>query len=282
VHDVRGHVLLFAALSTHFGPDQPVYGLQPRDLRPDRYVFATIEEMAERYLREVRAIQPAGPYRLAGACFGGVVAFEMARQLEAAGERVDLLALLDAFAPGSEEVLPRRHGLGAKSHYLAQYLWLHARALTRMGPAELWDYVLGHAGTLKRRVLNRFWVGRNLLRRWSGGIPVLEPETFEHAGYCAHKSYVPKPYGGSAVLFRARERSPLETDLKAGWEEFIHGGIEVCEIPGDHLTMLSHPNRSIVAEELARWLGLTGSEAAAAGGSRGLAGAAARDQGKRA
>ena len=264
VHDVRGQVLLFAALSAHFGPDQPVYGLQPWGLRPGRHVFATIEEMAEQYLREVRAIQPAGPYRLAGACFGGVVAFEMARQLEAAGERVDLLALLDAFAPGSEEVLPRLRGVGPKLQYLTRrYFWLHARALARMGPADLRDYVVAHARTLKRRVLKQFWVLGSVLRSWFSGARVLEPETFEHAGYCAHKSYVPKPYGGSAVLFRARERSALDTDLKAGWGEFIHGEIEVCEIPGDHLSMLSHPNRSVVAREMARRLAGAGQRAAA-------------------
>ncbi len=263
VHDVRGQVLLFASLSAHFGADQPVYGLQPRGLRPGRHVFATIEEMAERYVREVRTIQPAGPYRLAGACFGGVVAFEMARQLEAAGARVELLALMDAFAPGTEGVMPRLRGPGPRLRYIGQYLRLHARALAHMSAAELRDYVRGHAATMKRRVLNRFWVGWRRARKWGGGVPVLEPEGFEHAGYCAIKSYVPKPYGGGAVLFRARERSPLGTDLKAGWGDFIHGEIEVCEIPGDHLSMLSHPNRLVVARELERRLNRSGCEAAA-------------------
>ncbi len=273
VHDVRGQVLLFASFSAHFGADQPVYGLQPRGLRPGRHVFATIEEMAERYLREVRAIQPVGPYRLAGACFGGVVAFEMARQLEAAGERVELLALMDAFAPGTPEMLGRPRGVKGRLRYLDQHLRLHLHNLLHLGPAELLDYVLRHAGTVKRRVLNRFWVAWSMLRRLFGAATMLEPEAFEHAGYCAIKIYAAKPYGGSAVLFRAQERSPLSTDLKAGWGDIIHGEIEVCEIPGDHLSMLSHPNRSVVAQELERRLNRTGCEATARAGAPSPAGA---------
>ncbi len=255
VHDVRGQILLFSSLSAHFGPDQPVYALQPRGLQPARGPFPTIEEMAARYVREMRTVQPAGPYRLAGACFGGVVAFEMARQLESEGERVEFLGLIDAFAPGALERLPGvRDRALARLQGLGKSLALHTRYLARLGPVDSLAYLLGVGRTLKRRVLDRLWVWRHRLLRIGGGANGLETDVFERAGYCAIKSYLPKPYHGSAVLFRAQERSALSQDLKGGWDEVIRGDVEVCEIPGDHLTMLSHPNRSVLAKELARRL----------------------------
>jgi amino acid adenylation domain-containing protein len=247
VHDVRGQVLLFAALSTHFGPEQPVYGLQPRGIAPGQGPFITIEELAAQYVREVRSVQPAGPYRLAGPCFGGVVAFEMARQLESAGERVDFLALIDAFASAPIDT----PGAGAVLHHMGRRLALNARLLARQNGARMPSYFLERGQTVKRRISYRFWVWRRRLFR-AGRL--LEPDAFEPAGYYAIKSYRPGLYGGGAVLFRARERSPLDQDPKAGWARVIRGQIDVCEIPGDHLEMLSHPNRSILALELARRL----------------------------
>ncbi len=254
VHDVRGQVNLFASLSTHFGPDQPVWALEPRGLPPGRGLFLTIEELAERYVREVRAVQPSGPYRLAGACFGGVVAFEMARQLEAAGEQVGLLALIDAFASAPLETLPGLRGARAALPYLGQRLALRARHLAHLGSADPLAALIRHGHSLQRRVLMRCWLWRRRWQRFSAGADALPVDVSEHAGYCAIRSYRPKPYTGSAVLFRARERSPLNRDLKAGWGQVISGEIEICEIPGDHLTMLSHPNRSVLAQELARRL----------------------------
>src|SRR5690606_7286479 len=81
--------------------EQPVYALESRAMRGGLPEFDTIEEMAAHYVAEIRTVQPRGPYYLSGYCFGGNVAYEMARQLEAAGETVALLALLDSAASNS-------------------------------------------------------------------------------------------------------------------------------------------------------------------------------------
>jgi acyl carrier protein len=88
VHDLNGAVGRYVELARRLGLDQPVWGL--------RYTreHKTIESMAAQYLQEIRTVQPAGPYRLGGWCFGAVVALEIARQLHAAGEEVMLLALI--------------------------------------------------------------------------------------------------------------------------------------------------------------------------------------------
>jgi amino acid adenylation domain-containing protein len=102
VHPIGGEVLCYVHLARHLAPGRAVFALQVPD--PDgEAAWTTLEEMAAHYLRCAREVQPAGPYSLGGWSMGGVVAFEMARQLERVGESVDLLALIDAAAPGDVE-----------------------------------------------------------------------------------------------------------------------------------------------------------------------------------
>jgi len=111
VHPVGGQVLCYLDLVRHLAPDLPFYALQsPPDLVPQPAAPppgpASIEGMAARYLSEVRRVQPRGPYRLGGWSLGGVIAFEMARQLAAEGERVSFLALIDSLPPAPEPGRP--------------------------------------------------------------------------------------------------------------------------------------------------------------------------------
>ena len=99
VHGVGGNVVGFRDLARHLGPDQPFYALQPQGLDGKRECLTNIPEMAKRYMQEIRKIQPEGPYRIGGYSFGGLVAYEMAQQLEAQGEEMALLALFDTY-PG--------------------------------------------------------------------------------------------------------------------------------------------------------------------------------------
>jgi amino acid adenylation domain-containing protein len=96
VHGAAGQVLCFRALAQGLRPDQPFYGLQAIE---SEGAPARVEDLAGRYITEIRSVQPHGPYCLGGYSFGGVVAFEIARQLQDEGEEVALLALLDAGAP---------------------------------------------------------------------------------------------------------------------------------------------------------------------------------------
>jgi pimeloyl-ACP methyl ester carboxylesterase len=101
VHPAAGIAWSYAGLTTPLGADQPVYGLQARGLNGTDVLPATVEEMAADYLAHVREVQPSGPYHLLGWSFGGLVAHEMAVQLQRSGERVGLLSVLDAFPPGT-------------------------------------------------------------------------------------------------------------------------------------------------------------------------------------
>src|SRR6185312_7785117 len=81
VHGAGGNVLLYRNLAKHFARDYPLYGLQSRGLDSVSRPLTTIEEMADAYLAEVRAVQKTGPYHLGGYCLGGTIAYEMARIL---------------------------------------------------------------------------------------------------------------------------------------------------------------------------------------------------------
>jgi len=92
IHGAGGGILWgYANLAKHLAPDQPVYGIESRGLR-GLEEFSRVEEMAGHYIQELRRVQPEGPYYLGGYCFGGIVAYEMARQLRALDQEVAFLA----------------------------------------------------------------------------------------------------------------------------------------------------------------------------------------------
>src|SRR5262249_32864634 len=101
VHGAGGGMFWgYVNLSRHLGRDQPVYGFKSRGL-DDLEEFESLEQMAAQYIKDLRVVQPNGPYHLGGYCFGGNVAFEMARQLSAVGQEVALLALMNCAPPNS-------------------------------------------------------------------------------------------------------------------------------------------------------------------------------------
>jgi hypothetical protein len=105
IHPSGGQVLSYVPLSRYLGMDQTFYGLQARGLDRTQEPATSIEEMAAYYIEVMRGEQPEGPFVLGGWSMGGVVAYEMGRQLHAQGHEVSLLALLDAHLPGSGKQL---------------------------------------------------------------------------------------------------------------------------------------------------------------------------------
>ncbi|HYK42874.1 MAG TPA: amino acid adenylation domain-containing protein, partial [Thermoanaerobaculia bacterium] len=95
MHAGAGTILYYQELARLLGPDQPIYGLQAQGLYGDAPPHADIEEMAAHYAREIRTVQPEGPYHLAGFCFGGLLAFAVAQRLRMEGNEIGLLASFD-------------------------------------------------------------------------------------------------------------------------------------------------------------------------------------------
>jgi amino acid adenylation domain-containing protein len=228
VHAVGGHVLSYIPLARHLGRGQPVFGLQARGLDGRQAPLERVEDLAALYVDEVRRRQPHGPYHLGGLSFGGLVAFEMARQLWAGGEAVGLLTLLDTSAPGY------RHAL---RHRLAGH-WGEMRGLP---PGERWRY-------LPRALARALRLGR----RGAGAVPEAYRRV-EAANRQAARAYVPQAYPGRLTLFRALDRPPQEDqDDPRRWGEWAAGGVEIYDVPGSHASFhAAEPFTRVLAERLA-------------------------------
>jgi amino acid adenylation domain-containing protein len=249
VHQVGGHVYSFRALARELGKERPLYGLRSRGLEAGEAPLATIEEMAGHYLDRVREAQARGPYLLGGASMGGMVAFEMAQQLRAAGDEVELLVLMDT--PCGDQMPP----LPTDADVLRQVL---PGAITVPGE-ELRG--LSHEEQLRR--------GLDAARAAPGGGAdaiagfdsgeALRLLRVLHANIAALYSYQPHPHAGAALFFRAGERPPSEPPHpELPWIELAAGGCEVHVVPGNHFTMHEPPQVSDMARRLLRRLAAGG------------------------
>jgi thioesterase domain-containing protein len=119
VHSLGANLVSFHKIASLMRRDRAVYGLQPHGLDGRQAPLESIDAMASAYIQEIRKKQPHGPYYLAGVCIGGVLAYEIAQQLRAVGEKVALVALIDSFLPGELQYL---HSRPALTEYLDAHL----------------------------------------------------------------------------------------------------------------------------------------------------------------
>jgi len=240
VHGLGGNVLEFFDLARRLDDDQPFYGLQSQGLDGEQPLLTSVEEMAAHYLKEMRELQPAGPYLIGGRSLGGTIAFEMARQLRAEGHEIALLALLDTYP--------------ARPARLAQRLACHATNLNRLSPREKFEYVVDKARFVPRKIKGRVWRPiYDSLQKFGWTLPRVLHSVTEFNSLAAHR-YVPQAYDGKATLFWASGDLRASNDLVEGWRALAIGGIEVQEIPGNHLNIIKEPHVAELANKLTECL----------------------------
>jgi oxalate---CoA ligase len=241
---------LFRGLAERLGKDQPLIGLQflETEALPTPY---QLEDIAAFHVETIRTMQPEGPYFIGGWCVSGLVAYEVAQQLLAKGERVALLVLFDAVNPWMLNRFSRLGALRARSYNLLQKLRLHFGIMRQLGKREAATYVIGRLQTVLlncKRTALRLAYGLHLRLdiRVDGSL-----RDAEEVQRLAARSYRPQPYDGRALLFQRtlRPRGRYQ-DAHFGWGELIRGGLEVHEIPGDHRDMFSEPQVEGTAREL--------------------------------
>jgi amino acid adenylation domain-containing protein len=264
-----GNVLSLRDLAMALPPVQPFYCLQARGLDGKSAPFSSVEETAECYVDLIRRVQPHGPYHLGGGCYGGLVAFEMARRLRSLGETVSVVALIDTYNFSYGRFISKPKLLYCNALFFLRRSLHHLRKLGRVKPRDWGSYLLGRARTFMR-------LTRSVLRLAKGGDGTQFPtnllnadqQTLDGSGelggvlsrvreasLLAARDFVPKPYDGHLLVFSARKRNddPYR-DEALGWRPVALGGVTAYEIDGDHVSIFSSPIVGAIAEELDRSL----------------------------
>ncbi|WP_411274154.1 amino acid adenylation domain-containing protein [Daejeonella sp.] len=246
IHGSGLNVLNFSSIAKFVDPDQPVYGLQAKGLSGVEDPLDDMEEIASSYIEEILEHNPSGPYAIAGYSFGGYVAVEMRNQLEAIGKKVKMLAIFDTNAVGSDHYRKWPHNMWNKIRSQGpKFLWIMKSLYSR--PA----ITINYQKLLLSRAFNSA-VGKLT------GIRTAESNTFytlvdkiTEKHLYAFQNYNMMPFDDTVHLFRAKERIYFVNDFQyLGWRKYALKGVKVYEVPGDHKTMLLHPN----AQEFARAL----------------------------
>ena len=237
VHAADGNLLSYRDLVSYLDPNMPVYGFQETGLHgaPD----SRVEDMAAHYVQAMQSVQRKGPYKLAGWSFGGVLAFEMARQLHAQGEDVSLLAMLDARSPDFFKHAERLPFAGRLTSFLRRFFSPDRKRFISSWARQKAERLLAKPTFMVCRLFH---------------LPV--PDNYQklrifYSYKLAFKRYDPKPYPGRIVLFKAHDQVPvMKENRKLTWENFTRGGLDVIYVPGDHETCLDEPHVRVLAQEL--------------------------------
>ena len=269
VHPIFGVVFPYVELAFQIGENQPFYGLQPKGIDGESSPLTSIEDMATDYIAALRTVQPKGPYFLGGWSFGGLVAFEMAQQLLAAGDEVALLAVLDTLAPISANKPSVWDGCKFILTTVSRSIWPFVVDYFRLVSAAENVQVGGIVAKFPKlnKLLN---FAANLLHGWNWKqavmVSILSQDSKERswrelaipsmftvfqANSQATLSYVPKVYPHRITLFRSGEQlSTSHQDPTLGWRELTTQKVEVIRVPGNHLTMLRKPCVEVLAQQL--------------------------------
>jgi thioesterase domain-containing protein len=267
VHDGDGETLLYLNLARRTPDDVAVFGIEPRRMKGVPLAHGSIEDMAAFYVEQVRGKQPRGPYSLGGMCAGGVIAYEMASQLERMGESVDFVIVLDAATPQAAKRPGRitKQRLGRLANALADARSGRRSPVSRALAATVTisrKLVSGLTWEVKQRgaelsVRARFRLLRTLLARgkpWPRFVPELSVREIYNA---AEAKYVPQTLSGAAVLLvRAQAGEGGDTpyveiyaDQTLGWRA-VADNLGVVDVEGGHSSMLQEPFVGSLAKTL--------------------------------
>jgi thioesterase domain-containing protein len=243
-----GEIVNLRNLSRSLGPDQPLFGLTPQGHSGEE-PNKTVEDMATHYLREILTIQSRGPYFLIGLCFGGMVAYEIARLLKTQGEEVALLALFNTPSPGALKGWP--FGRKCLTKRIA-YEFRKLRTLqTKEKLAVFGRQVAGLTRLVHESFQRALW--RALPKSSDAGAEegARRLRSVANVNILAAKAYHPPRYAGRINLFLTEEvGSRYAIDPARGWADLAAEGIEIYPVAGDNVSFLHSDIIGALAEKL--------------------------------
>jgi amino acid adenylation domain-containing protein len=255
VHPAGGGIMPYYDLARHLGPGRKIYGLQFQGFTARGRDYIPVEEMASHYIQAIQKTQPQGPYLLGGWSLGGVIALEMARQLQAQGQSIPKLLLLDTRAP----IKTRRVGGATQSEtdalvalskkleaYTGRPFPVSEEHLAGLSPDEQLDFFVAQmkARNMLPEEVDSAWL-REFLAIYENNVNSVQ-------------AYTSDGYSGSAIVFRGKDGLPeveaeypeIYSDEALGWRSAVSGEVTVQQVPGNHLSMISAPNVQVLAKSM--------------------------------
>ncbi|MDY8134319.1 amino acid adenylation domain-containing protein [Aquimarina sp. 2201CG5-10] len=236
VHGANYNILIYKDLADHLDDDQPVYALQAKGLSGEIEPHDSVEAMASHYISEITSVQPDGPYALAGFSFGGIIAFEMAKQLKAQGKKVKTLALLDSYVyPSYYYSNPFVKKVVSKLYDIAQLVFMAFNMFSSKNNFKRRSHLL----KLKVEGLRlRLKYGREKQQQMQFN----RTAKIDKKHQLAFERYNLTPQDIQVDLFRATKNIFYAHDYNnLGWRKITLGGIRKHMVPGNHSEMFLSP-----------------------------------------
>ncbi|MFE9680703.1 amino acid adenylation domain-containing protein [Streptomyces sp. NPDC006285] len=244
-HPFGGTVFCYVELTRHLPPGRPVLAIEAPGIANEGEAEISVEAMATRYIDHLREIQPSGPYALGGWCFGGVIGYEVAGQLRAAGEEIEFLIGIDSRAPIEENIPDSADDSTILSWFArdlavpaGKTLDIPADDLRALGGDAAFDHILERAAAIG--VLAEDADRAQILRYFEAYL----------ANGIALQTYLPEPAELDLVLLRAVEEE-ADYGPELGWESLIKGSLDVIEVSGDHNSVMYEPHAEAAALAIA-------------------------------
>ena len=236
----RGTVVGYSELARHLGAEQPFYGLHLEALRlkaeseSDADFFITPATLAARYIDEIKAVQPDGPYLLGGRCFGAYVAYEMAQQLQAQGETVGLLVMLTA------RPLDFRR---ARSHYIRRMLYHYRRG-------QLFPLLRMYVPVKSKRLVHRLnWAMLDWRKRQRRQKKRKESRNGTRQALAGNTNasayrYSQQKYTGRLAVIQTSDAT------RSAWSALAGGEVDFRVVEGTHRSIFHEPHVQTFAKAL--------------------------------
>ncbi len=249
--------MIFRTFAAELGVDQPVYAIQTLDLETADTISASFEKLVDFYVRQIRDVQPHGPYRVAGWCVSGWIAYGVARQLERQGEEIEMAMIIDAWAPAywSRQSWIRHH-LMLFIYHVQRFRWMERRLRERRDERSnsAIQQSFQACAAAAKTLLTHFQRAKqpaDLRQREEDR----RSEQLEATARLASKS---GPLLGNALFFRSEEEPTgplLAADM--GWSELAGRPVHVEMTPGDHREIFNLPGARLMADCARELLGLS-------------------------
>ena len=253
VHGAGLNVVLYNSLVKNMSPEQPVYGLQAKGLDGKEEPLKTMEEIAAHYISEIRKEYPSGPVALAGFSLGGIVAFEMTRQMNADSEQVIFLGMFDTVAHTSDKHLTENEKNIRKIKIFINQILFNIGAFIKE-PVQEKSKLLGwKINSIKRRIRSVIYRRKAKQAYMTGDKEKLPSYVYRvhELNNLAGENYLLKPSKLKIDLFRAQHQTFYIIDKKMyGWDKFALDGVRVHHVPGEHSTIFWPPYDEAFSKKL--------------------------------